>query len=60
MKEHGLFINGEWVAPSTGQVFESINPANGKVLARFVQATIEDVKKAVEVAQQSFPAWKDF
>ncbi len=60
MKEYGLFINGEWVAPSNGQVFETINPANGKVLTRFAQATIEDVEKAVEVARRSFPAWKAY
>ncbi|HET7079180.1 MAG TPA: hypothetical protein VFM49_17230, partial [Chloroflexia bacterium] len=33
-RELKLFINGEWVAPQSGQYIETISPATNKPLAR--------------------------
>ncbi len=60
MKKYGLFINGKWIDSSDGRTFETINPANGSVLARFAQATAEDVEKAIDAAQRSFSTWKGY
>ncbi len=57
-EKYGLFIGGEWVDASNGEVFESYNPANGKLITTCAEATEEDVDKAVKAAWAAFPAWK--
>lgn len=54
-----LLINGEWTDGTEGQTMESINPANNKPLATFINATDEDVDKAVEAAQEAFKSWRN-
>ncbi|MGH6946475.1 MAG: aldehyde dehydrogenase family protein [Kiloniellales bacterium] len=54
----GLFIGGEWVAAKSGESFETINPADGKTLARIAQASTEDVDTAVAAARTAQPAWE--
>lgn len=49
-----MLINGEWVVPSSGKVFESINPANGEVIARIYAAGKEEVDQAVSAARAAF------
>jgi len=39
--------------------FETINPANGKVIRRFRAATRTDVEKSVEKARKAFEKWRD-
>ena len=46
---YGLLINGEWTKP--GDLLESVNPANGQLLAKFTDATEADVNAAVAAAQ---------
>jgi acyl-CoA reductase-like NAD-dependent aldehyde dehydrogenase len=55
------FINGEWVAPSNGDYFESTNPATLDVLYRAARGNEADVSKAVSAASAAFenPAWRD-
>lgn len=60
MKNYGLFINGKWKDSSDGRTFKTINPANGSILARFAQATVEDVVETIEVAKRSFSTWKGY
>lgn len=49
-----LFINGEWVESVQNNVFSSINPATGQVLAVVSEAREEDVDRAVKAARQAF------
>ena len=42
-KEYGLLINGEWTTGSKGELMASYNPADGTELAKFVDASNEDV-----------------
>ncbi|MDU5145091.1 MAG: aldehyde dehydrogenase family protein [Paenibacillus dendritiformis] len=49
-----LFINGEWVESVQNNVFSSINPASGQVLAVVSEAREEDVDRAVKAARQAF------
>ena len=39
--------------------FETINPANGKVIRRFRAATRTDVEKSVEKARKAFEKWRE-
>jgi aldehyde dehydrogenase (NAD+) len=50
-------INGEFVAPASGQFFETINPRNGNPLARVSQCGEPEINAAVEAAVQAFPGW---
>lgn len=49
-----LYINGEWVESVKQNVFESINPATGTVLAKVFEAQEEDVDRAVKAAREAF------
>lgn len=49
-----LFIGGEWSDPVDGQSFQSLNPANGEVLAEIPLASAADVDQAVAAARQAF------
>ena len=55
-RRFGLFIGGEWT-PGDGETFETLNPANGKPLARVAQATAGDVDRAVRAARAAQPDW---
>ncbi|WP_150538690.1 aldehyde dehydrogenase family protein [Actinobacillus vicugnae] len=57
-KTYGLLINGEWTQGSGNELLASYNPANGEVLAHFVDATDVDVDAAVAAAQQAFKSWR--
>lgn len=60
LKKYGLYINGQWKNSSDGRTFETINPANGSILASFARAAAEDVEKSVDAAKRSYSAWKDY
>lgn len=53
----GLFINNKWRDPSGKEWFDSINPANGKKLAKIAQATKKDVDDAVKAARVAHKTW---
>lgn len=57
-KEYVLLINGEWTTGSKGELMASYNPADGTELAKFVDASNEDVDAAVKAAQEAFKTWK--
>lgn len=52
-----LFIDGKWVTPSSKKYFQSVNPANKKVLAEIAEASTADVNKAVAAAKKALPKW---
>ena len=52
-----LFINGEWVAPSSGQYTPVINPANAQELAQVAQANTADIDQAYHAARSAFESW---
>ena len=53
-----LYINGQWVDGTSGKKLVSYNPSNGEKLSEFVDASHEDVDKAVEAATEAFKSWK--
>lgn len=52
-----LYIHGTRVDTSSGDVFETINPANGEVLASVQRASPADVERAVSSAEQGQREW---
>ncbi len=42
-KKYQLFIGGQWKDASDGKTFQSICPADGRVLTECAEATKEDV-----------------
>lgn len=52
----GVFFNGR-AAFGNGEVFTSLNPATGEVLAEVTGASAADVNEAVGAAARAFPAW---
>jgi len=53
----GLYINGKWTDPSTGEYFQSVNPSNNEPLAYIAQAGKPDVDAAVNAARSALPFW---
>lgn len=52
-----LWIGGKWCKSSDGARFDVIDPATEKTIASVASATVEDAKRAVDAAQEAFPAW---
>ena len=52
-ESYGLFINGSFV-DGTGSRFKTVNPATEEVLAEVVEASADDVDRAVEAARRAF------
>ncbi len=57
-----MYIDGEWVAGSKQESFDVINPANGEVIAKVYESSVEDTKAAIVAAKKSFyetREWRD-
>ena len=52
----GLFIGGKWTA-ADGDLFDTLNPATGKPLAKITQASAAQVDRAVHAAKSAQPDW---
>ncbi|MFV9681882.1 betaine-aldehyde dehydrogenase [Pseudomonas sp. NY15367] len=55
--EQLLYIGGQYVAASSGETFDSINPATGEVLAKVQCASQADVDRAVASAAEGQKVW---
>lgn len=51
---YGLFINGEFVDPTSGTTFKTVNPATEEVLAEISEANQNDVNAAVNSARRAY------
>jgi aldehyde dehydrogenase (NAD+) len=54
MAETKLFINGEWVAATSGETFATYAPSTGEKIADVAKAGREDAAKALEAARKAF------
>jgi aldehyde dehydrogenase (NAD+) len=54
-RQFGLFVDGAFTTP--GVLFESVNPATAKALARITQASAADVDAAVASARHAQEPW---
>ncbi len=51
------FVDGGFVRPASGEFFDSVNPGNGKVIARVAQCGEAEVEAAVAAARRAQPGW---
>lgn len=58
IKQSGLWINGESVAPSSGKYFDDLNPLDDSLYSRVAEATVDDMTRAIQVAHEAFLANK--
>ena len=56
MKKH-LYIHGSYYDSNSGEFFDTINPANGRVIASVDQSSEDDVEKAIVSAEKGFNIW---
>src|ERR687892_2890804 len=54
---YGLFIDGRFVEPASGEYFKTINPGTEEVLAAIPVAGQEDIDRAVGAARTAFEKW---
>ena len=58
-EKYDLFINGEFVKPSSKKYFDTVNPATEEVIAKIAQANKKDVDLAVKSAREAFKVWSN-
>ncbi|MEM6492319.1 MAG: aldehyde dehydrogenase family protein, partial [Pseudomonadota bacterium] len=51
------FINGRFVAPTSGRYFENTSPVNGKVLCQIARSDAHDINAALDAAHAAKDAW---
>lgn len=56
-KRYDLFIGGDFIKPKSGKYFETINPANGKIITEVAEADDSDVDVAVKAAKKAYNPW---
>ncbi|TKD50652.1 aldehyde dehydrogenase family protein [Sphingomonas baiyangensis] len=56
-KSRQLFIGGEFVDAASGETFEVVDPATGKVFASAASGGREDIDRAVKAARGAFDGW---
>jgi aminomuconate-semialdehyde/2-hydroxymuconate-6-semialdehyde dehydrogenase len=57
MKKIQHFINGEEIAPKTGEYLDNFEPATGKVYSLIPDGNSDDVDLAVEASEKAFKSW---
>ncbi len=56
-KKFGLFVGGEWIEPSSGEYFQTLNPSTGAFLAEIAEGNAQDVDIAVRKAAEAQQGW---
>jgi 1-pyrroline dehydrogenase len=60
VKQHRMFIGGEWVDGSGSETQPILNPATGETIAEVPKGTVEDVDRAVTAARKAYEeGWLD-
>jgi acyl-CoA reductase-like NAD-dependent aldehyde dehydrogenase len=55
---HGLWIGGEFVAASSDESIDVLNPYTEEVIDQVAAGTPADVERAVQAAEEGFQAWR--
>jgi succinate-semialdehyde dehydrogenase/glutarate-semialdehyde dehydrogenase len=53
------FVAGRWCDADDGRTFAVTNPATGEPLATLPRMGASETRRAIEAAQDAFPAWRD-
>ena len=54
LPEAKLLIDGDWVAPASGETIPVINPSTEQEFTRIAKGSVDDVNQAVEAAHRCF------
>src|SRR5947209_20425363 len=58
-KKYHNYIGGHWVASSSGEWFDNVNPADSDdVVGRFPRSNAEDMNKAIDAAKNAARRWR--
>ena len=52
-----LYVNGEWVQPTSSRTLDVINSTTEEVMGRIPEGTPEDIDRAVAAARAAFDSW---
>ena len=52
------YINGQWVDADSGDTFDVTNPANGEHVATIASCGATETRRAIEAANEAWPAWR--
>jgi betaine-aldehyde dehydrogenase len=58
-RNRSLYYGGAWHPSAGGRDIAITSPATGEALGTAIDATAEDVDRAVEAARRAFPLWRD-
>jgi aldehyde dehydrogenase (NAD+) len=56
LKRYDMYIGGQWVAPASGEYFESLNPYTAEPWSLVARGNAEDADRAVGAANAAFTA----
>lgn len=57
MKNEFLYINGDYVKPSSNEYIDVENPANGEFFSKVAKANEDDINKAIKAGDKAFKSW---
>src|SRR5438270_9608319 len=58
-REYKNYIDGQWVASSSGKTFENRNPADREdLVGTFQESNADDVNAAVDAAERAYKSWR--
>src|SRR5258706_3092799 len=58
-REYKNYIDGQWVASSSGKTFENRNPANHEeLIGTFQESDASDLNAAVDAAEEAYKSWR--
>ncbi len=52
------YVNGKWIDADDGKTFDVINPATNEVIGNVPDLGAVETKRAIEAANNAWPAWK--
>ncbi|MGA3683538.1 NAD-dependent succinate-semialdehyde dehydrogenase [Pseudomonas graminis] len=52
------YVNGQWIAADSGATLDVRDPASGDLLAQVPAMDAVDTRRAIEAAEQAWPAWR--
>ena len=56
-ERYGQYINGSFVAPSSGEYFVNCSPIHGKEVTKVGRGNADDIEKALDAAHAALPSW---
>jgi acyl-CoA reductase-like NAD-dependent aldehyde dehydrogenase len=56
-REYKMYVLGEWIPATDGEVYADYNPFTGEVFAHAASGKRTDAKRAIAAAAAAFPTW---